>query len=119
MKYNDFFPYENFRHQQEKIIRIVEKAAKERKNTLLVAPNGTGKTIIALSALLPIAYEENLKILYVCRTHAQNARIIKELIRVSKYLKNENSKLNINFEVYTFTKLLSIYFSRILKFIEL
>ena len=63
MKYSEFFPYENFRYQQENIIRKVEKASKERKNILLVAPNGTGKTIIALSALLPIAYEENLKIL--------------------------------------------------------
>ena len=95
MKYSEFFPYENFRYQQENIIRKVEKASKERKNILLVAPNGTGKTIIALSALLPIAYEENLKILYVCRTHAQNARIIKELNRVSKYIQSRNSKLKI------------------------
>ena len=96
MKYNDFFPYENFRHQQETIIRKVVSASKERKNTLLVAPNGTGKTIIALSALLPIAYEENLKIIYACRTHAQNARIIKELNRVSKYIKNIDLKIKIN-----------------------
>ena len=96
MKYQEFFPYEDFRQQQEAIIRIVEKASKERKNTLLVAPNGTGKTIITLSALLPIAYEKDLKIIYACRTHAQNTRVIKELNRVSRYIQNTRSTLVVN-----------------------
>ena len=96
MKYQEFFPYEDFRKQQETIIKTVEKASKERKNTLLVAPNGTGKTIIALSALLPIAYEKDLKIIYACRTHAQNTRVIKELNRVSKYIQNTRPTLKVN-----------------------
>jgi len=54
------------------------------KNILLVAPSGTGKTIIALSALLPIVYERNLKIIYMCRTHSQSARVIKELKKINK-----------------------------------
>ncbi len=93
INYYTFFPYEQFRQDQEAIIKQLEKASKERKIVLLSAPNGTGKTIMALSALLPLAYEKNLKIIYMCRTHAQNTRIIKELTKISKIL--DNSKLNI------------------------
>ncbi|MFW9782380.1 MAG: helicase C-terminal domain-containing protein [Candidatus Heimdallarchaeota archaeon] len=91
MNYLEFFPYEKFRQEQENIIKKIEKTSREKKVVLLSAPNGTGKTIIALSALLPLAYEKELKIIYLCRTHAQNTRIIKELNKISKLL--ENSKL--------------------------
>jgi len=93
INYYTFFPYEKFRQDQEAIIKQLENTSKERKIVLLSAPNGTGKTIMALSALLPLAYEKNLKIIYTCRTHAQNARIIKELDKISKLL--DNNKLNI------------------------
>ena len=96
MKYSDFFPYGEYRENQEKVIKKIEKAAYQRKNTLLVAPNGTGKTIIALSALLPLAYERDLKIIYTCRTHAQNARIIKELTKIADFQLKCNSSLLIN-----------------------
>jgi len=72
INYLDFFPYDQFREEQEEIIKQMEVASEERKITLLVAPNGTGKTVIALSALLPLAYKKDLKILYMCRTHSQN-----------------------------------------------
>ena len=99
MKYIDFFPYKNFRQEQESIIKKIEQSSKENKNSLLVAPNGTGKTIIVLSALLPLAYEKDLKIIYTCRTHAQNTRIIKELTRISKFRKEKG----FNFEPAFYT----------------
>ncbi|MFX1399657.1 MAG: helicase C-terminal domain-containing protein [Promethearchaeota archaeon] len=96
INYLSFFPYEKFRQQQENIIKKIEKASKSRKIILLSAPNGTGKTIIALSALLPLTYEKNLKIIYLCRTHAQNSRIIKELTKISKLLENSKLKNKVN-----------------------
>ena len=65
-----------------------------KKNILLVAPNGTGKTVMALSALLPVAHDRGLKIIYTCRTHAQSTRVIKELH------KNYSSVLNNSYNVY-------------------
>ena len=93
LKYVHFFPYDQFRESQENLIKQIEESAQERKNILLLAPNGTGKTVIALSALLPLAIEKNLKIIYMCRTHAQNRRVIKEMIKISKF--HEINKLNI------------------------
>ncbi len=96
MNYSNFFPYEQFRQEQESIIIQIEKASADKKNSLLSAPNGTGKTIIALSALLPLALKNNLKIIYLCRTHSQNTRIIKELTKISKFLIKNNLNIKVN-----------------------
>ncbi|MHA1342584.1 MAG: helicase C-terminal domain-containing protein [Promethearchaeota archaeon] len=94
--YMEFFPYEQFREQQEKIIKDVEESARKGRNILLLAPNGTGKTIIALSGLLPVAYEKKLKIIYMCRTHSQNTRVIKELNKISEFIKKKKLNYEIN-----------------------
>jgi DNA excision repair protein ERCC-2 len=96
MKYSNFFPYDQFRQEQENIIIQIERASADKKNSLLSAPNGTGKTIIALSALLPLAIKNNLKIIYLCRTHAQNTRIIKELTKISELLVKNNLNIKVN-----------------------
>ena len=81
-KYNEFFPYTSFRPGQERYIDQIEKSIRLRKNILLSAPNGTGKTVITLSAVLPVALERGLKIVYMCRTHTQSDRVIKELKKI-------------------------------------
>lgn len=94
--YLTFFPYKKFRVEQEEIINQIELDSKAKKNILLVAPNGTGKTIIALSGLLPLAYEKDLKIIYTCRTHSQNTRIIKELSKIFQSIAKNNVKIKLN-----------------------
>ncbi|MBD3195082.1 MAG: hypothetical protein GF317_08515, partial [Candidatus Lokiarchaeota archaeon] len=94
--YFQFFPYQQFRISQEKIIKQIESSGRSHKNILLLGPNGLGKTIIALSALLPIAIENDLRILYLCRTHSQNTRVINELIKISEHMKELNLDLNVN-----------------------
>jgi DNA excision repair protein ERCC-2 len=97
LNYLHYFPYAHFRKFQEDIIKQIEENAENKKIVLLVAPNGTGKTIIALSSLLPLAIEKKLKILYLCRTHAQNTRVIKELIKISQFIKkNKLDGIKIN-----------------------
>ena len=46
---------------------------------------------MALSALLPVAIANNLKIIYLCRTHSQNTRVIKELKKISEFMKDSGS----------------------------
>lgn len=85
-RYLDFFPYPVFRKDQEQIINRIEKSAREGNNILLVAPNGTGKTVMALSGLLPLAQDKGLKIVYLCRTHSQSSRVIQELKKIKNSL---------------------------------
>jgi len=92
--YLDFFPYPTFRMKQQEIIEQIENAARLRKNILLSAPNGTGKTIIVLSALIPVALEQKLKIVYMCRTHAQSDRVIKELKKIYNSSSLKSSKVS-------------------------
>jgi len=89
-RYLDFFPYPIFRKDQEEIIGQIEKSARQGNNILLVAPNGTGKTVTALSGLLPLAHDKGLKIVYLCRTHAQSSRVIQELIKIKDSLLGTN-----------------------------
>ena len=80
----DYFPYENVRPHQDQFIGTVYSAVKERRSVLIEGSNGLGKTISALSAVLPIAMEKKLKILYVARTHRQHERVIEELKAIGK-----------------------------------
>ena len=80
----DYFPYSSVRPYQDQFISTVYNAVKERRSVLIEGSNGLGKTISALSAVLPIAIEKKLKILYVARTHRQHERVIEELKAVSK-----------------------------------
>ena len=93
MNYSDFFPYSQYRNDQEHIISQIYESAKAGKNTILIASNGTGKTIIALTALLPIALEKEYKIIYCCRTFTQNARVIEESKAILNKLKSTASKI--------------------------
>jgi DNA excision repair protein ERCC-2 len=80
----DYFPYATVRPYQDQYINPVYSAVKQRQSVLIEGSNGLGKTISALSAVLPIAVEKKLKILYVARTHRQHERVIEELKAVSK-----------------------------------
>jgi DNA excision repair protein ERCC-2 len=80
----EYFPYASVRLYQDQFINTVYNAVNERRSVLIEGSNGLGKTISALSAVLPIALEKKLKILYVARTHRQHERVIEELKAVSK-----------------------------------
>ncbi len=80
----EYFPYARVRPYQDQFISTVYSAVKERRSVLIEGSNGLGKTISALSAVLPIAMEKKLKILYVARTHRQHDRVIEELKAVGK-----------------------------------
>jgi len=79
-----YFPYAEMRRHQDEFIKTIYAALDDGSSILIEGSNGLGKTIAALSACLPKALEENLKILYVARTHRQHERVIEELKAISK-----------------------------------
>jgi DNA excision repair protein ERCC-2 len=79
-----YFPYASVRPYQDQFINTVYTGVKERRSVLIEGSNGLGKTISALSAVLPTAMEKRLKVLYVARTHRQHERVIEELKAISK-----------------------------------
>lgn len=80
----EYFPYSNVRIHQDDFINTIYTAVKDKRSVLIEGSNGLGKTISALSGVLPFAIEKKLKILYVARTHRQHERVIDELKAVSK-----------------------------------
>ena len=89
MDYNDYFPYPSYRKEQKEVIKNIYNSLERKKNTLFIAPNGTGKTVDNLSAALPITLENGLKIIYLCRTHTQNARVIEEIKKINNKLREK------------------------------
>ena len=83
-KVANYFPYATVRPCQDQFIKTVFDAIEDRCSVLIEGSNGLGKTISAISACLPIAIENDLKILYVARTHRQHDRVIEELKAVSR-----------------------------------
>ncbi|MCK4379855.1 MAG: hypothetical protein KAW51_01875, partial [Candidatus Lokiarchaeota archaeon] len=49
-----------------------------------------------MCGLLPLAYKKDLKIIYMCRTHSQNRRIIKELMKISHKIIDDNLGIKLN-----------------------
>lgn len=86
MKYNPemFFPHDKYREQQRETIQIIYEGVFKGTHYVLKAPNGTGKSSIGLSSILPIVYEQGKKMVYLCRTIQQNDRVIRELKLIRK-----------------------------------
>lgn len=91
---NDFFPYKSYREEQKEVIDRIYLGLSTKKNIIFAAPNGTGKTIDNLVAALPFLYQndEPMKIIYLCRTHTQNARVIKEIQKINEKLSDPGTK---------------------------
>ncbi|MBN1786470.1 MAG: DEAD/DEAH box helicase family protein [Candidatus Methanofastidiosa archaeon] len=79
----EYFPYSDFRENQEEFIDLVDSEVSKGKNLVVEASTGFGKTACVLAAILPIAMEKNKKVVYLCRTHKQMDRVIEELKMIS------------------------------------
>ncbi|MHA1611931.1 MAG: helicase C-terminal domain-containing protein [Promethearchaeota archaeon] len=89
--FRDFFPYPQFRTNQEKVIGQLTEAMALGKNSILIATNGTGKTIMALTAALPVAlHDKKRKIIFCSRTFTQNARVIQETKTITQHFAKNN-----------------------------
>ncbi len=57
----------------------IDAAVRKGRHICAEAPNGFGKTCVALCGVLPWIHENNGKVLYCARTHRQLDRVIEEL----------------------------------------
>ena len=80
-----YFPYPTIRRYQDEFINVVYDAVKHGEHLAVAAASGLGKTIGVLSATLPVAKENGLRILYIARTHKECDRAIEELKVINRY----------------------------------
>jgi DNA excision repair protein ERCC-2 len=82
----DIFPYPSFRQGQKELAQSVHVACKSGQRFVAEAMSGFGKTAAVLAGTISAAAEDDLDIVYVCRTKRQVFRVLEELNRFSKRL---------------------------------
>ena len=96
MIYNNFFeevlfPYEEIRANQDSMIYDLHTALKEKRNLIMHAPTGIGKTASVISPSLAFALKNDLTVFFLTSRHMQHQIAIKTL-------KEIKSKYKINFD---------------------
>ena len=79
----DIFPYPSFRQGQKELAQSVYLACKNGQTFVAEAMSGFGKTAAVLAGSISAATEDDLQIIYVCRTKRQVFRVLEELNRFS------------------------------------
>ncbi|MGD2072920.1 MAG: helicase C-terminal domain-containing protein, partial [Candidatus Thorarchaeota archaeon] len=69
------------------MMKEIENAVRWGKNICSEAPNGFGKTCVALCGTLPWVHKNRGKVLYCARTHRQLDRVMEELTSISRLKK--------------------------------
>jgi DNA excision repair protein ERCC-2 len=80
-----YFPYPTVRRYQDLFMKVIYEAIMNRQHVAIAAASGLGKTIGVLSAALPFARDNGLRILYIARTHKECDRAIEELKVINRF----------------------------------
>ncbi len=73
------FPYEHVRDVQDRLMKNVALALKNRKNLIAHAPTGLGKTAASLAPALAYALGHDLKVLFLTSRHTQHHLAVETL----------------------------------------
>ena len=82
----EIFPYPSFRQGQKELAQSVHVACKSGQRFVGEAMSGFGKTAAVLAGAISASAEDDLDIIYVCRTKRQVFRVLEELSRFSEKL---------------------------------
>jgi DNA excision repair protein ERCC-2 len=82
---SSLFPYA-FREYQEDFFQFVQEEVGKRRNVIVEAATGFGKTPLILSALLPEALSQGSRILWAVRTGTETDRPVEELKVIQRRL---------------------------------
>ncbi|NHI92003.1 MAG: DEAD/DEAH box helicase [Candidatus Lokiarchaeota archaeon] len=79
-----FFPFSKTRPGQDELIKEIYYSVSAKKNVIIEAPNGIGKTVSALSSIIPYlkGTKKDRVLIYCTRTHSQMDQVLQELKRI-------------------------------------
>jgi DNA excision repair protein ERCC-2 len=83
-EYKKFFPHEKIRPVQEELVQLIFDTVKNKKNLIVHAPTGLGKTAAALAPALAVALDKDLTIFFLTSRHTQHQLAIDTLIHIKK-----------------------------------
>ncbi len=83
------FPFEEIRPIQDELLGEVEKAFQEKKNFIVHAPTGLGKTASTLPVALSLALKENLKVIFLTNRHTQHQIALETLQKIKEAYKTD------------------------------
>ena len=83
------FPHEKIRNIQDVMISEVYGAIKNKKNIIVHAPTGIGKTVSVLSPTLSYAMDKDLTIYFLTSRQTQHKIVIDTLKQIKKKYNNE------------------------------
>jgi len=75
----DIFPYPSFRDGQKELAQSVYQASKNGTRLVAEAMSGFGKTAAVLAGTILASLEDDLSIVYACRTKRQVSRVLEEI----------------------------------------
>jgi DNA excision repair protein ERCC-2 len=78
------FPYERLREVQKDMMREVRTALDEKRNLIVHAPTGLGKTAATISPALKYALEHKKKVFFLTSRHTQHLIAIETLKEIKK-----------------------------------
>ncbi|MBS3095391.1 ATP-dependent DNA helicase [Candidatus Woesearchaeota archaeon] len=78
------FPHDKMRAEQDKLISDIVECIKTRKNMLIHAPTGIGKTAAVLSPALKYAIDNKKTVFFVTSKHTQHRIVIETLENIRK-----------------------------------
>lgn len=81
---NLFFPYSNVREIQDKLIKKIDEAIKNKKKFIVHAPTGLGKTVAALGPALKYALDNDLVVFFLTSRHTQHLIAIQTLKEIKE-----------------------------------
>ncbi|MBW2981841.1 DEAD/DEAH box helicase family protein, partial [Candidatus Woesearchaeota archaeon] len=81
---NLFFPHEKVRDIQDNLIQEVDNCIKNKKNLIVHAPTGLGKTASTLPVALSYAVKNKLTVFFLTSRHTQHLIVLDCLKRIKK-----------------------------------
>lgn len=79
-----FFPYDRIRPVQDELIDLVKTALQEKKDAIVHAPTGLGKTVAALSPALALTIKNDATVFFLTSRHTQHKIVIDTLRKIKE-----------------------------------